>query len=101
MRVWADGDGISVGDVGFLVEYNYAMQGGRSVYRLEDRPPYTNQSHQPRLIGWCGSTNDVSVYGCGMAKCVRIAKNGRSLLESIEATEAVLEEFGYPELAET
>lgn len=45
---------LSVGNTGFLIEHYNELSGG-SRFELRDTPPYTNQSHQPRLSGWCGT----------------------------------------------
>lgn len=98
---WIDDDGRhAVGDVGFL--RRVCPQGQVERYDLDDRPPRTNRSHEPRLYGWCGETQNVNVYGAGMARVVRVAKNGRALIEHLRGADLVhaLEETGYPELAE-
>lgn len=94
-------DCLAVGDAGFLVERSHALQGWRR-YSLDSLPAHTNQSRQPRLYGWCGTTNDISVQAHGMAQVVRIAANGRVLVQVLEADElgAMLQAVGYPELAD-
>jgi hypothetical protein len=91
---------LTAGQIGFLVEKSHTLNGWTR-YELRDTPPYTNQSRQPMLHGWCGSYNDLSTSGHGMARVVRLAKNGRALVQELEGNELVeaLEEFGYPELA--
>jgi hypothetical protein len=51
-------------------------------------------------MGWCGSYNDLSTSGCGMARVVRVARNGRALVETLAGYDlaAALDELGYPEL---
>ena len=90
---------LTVGQVGFLVEFSNAIRRSER-YELRDRPPYTNQSHEPTLVGWCGSYNDLSTTGHGMARVVRLARNGRALVEELAGADltAALEELGYPEL---
>jgi hypothetical protein len=90
-----------MGQVGFLIERENVNKGGKGL-RLSDHPPITNLSHQPRLHGWCGTTNDVAVYARGMAKVVRVCKNGRAQVAKIEGDElkAALNDFGYPDLGE-
>lgn len=65
-------------------------------------PAHTNQSHKPRLRGWCGSWNDTSTYGRGVWEVVRVAKNGRCLLSELDGDEmqAVLDDLGYPDLTD-
>jgi hypothetical protein len=91
-----------VGRVGFLVSVK--PQGRAERLDLRDRPAHTNQSHEPRLTGWCGETNNVNVHAQGLAEVVRVAKNGRILLRTTEDPDAItaaLEELGYPELDPT
>ena len=98
---WADARGWSVGDVAFAVERTYVMRRERRVVALQSTPATTNQSNQPRLYGWCGTTDDVSVYADGVARVVRVSAIGRAQcvrLDGADAT-AALERLGYPELA--
>lgn len=101
MAQWIDEsaeDGYQIGQVGFLTRTS--PQGKADIWRLCDRPLRTNQSHEPRLTGWCGETNNVNRNAEGMARVVRIARNGRALVMPLEGAEltAALEELGYPEL---
>lgn len=102
MGYWIDGTGMEqAGQVGFVVERSNAIRRSESTL-LQDDPPRTNQSHEPRLTGWCGTTNDVAVYGRGMARVLRCSRSGqRVYVESLEGEElaAALDEAGYPELA--
>lgn len=84
-------------DVGFLVQTGHILR-GRVRYHLSTRPAHTNLSHEPRLYGWCGTTNDIAKYGKGLATVARRAKNGRVCLRRVEATPEILEELGWPEL---
>ncbi len=102
-RLWIEGEGLEVGDVGYLVEVhrqNYRAP-TTTTHHLADRPPYTNQSHEPRLHGWCGETNNVSRYGCGMARVQRVTANGRAFVVELTGAELLeaLEATGFPELA--
>ncbi len=102
---WIDSDDVyelEIGREGFLVSVK--PQGRAERFDLRDRPAHTNRSHEPRLVGWCGETNNVSVHAEGLAEIVRIAKNGRVLIRTIDAPEritAALEELGWPELDPT
>lgn len=91
-----------VGDVGFLVEVDHEMRDqGPQAYSLYDRPAHTNQSHMPRLEGWCGTTNGRIVYAHGLAKVVRALPNGRVQYEQLtDPTEiaTALDSLGYPDL---
>lgn len=92
----------AVGSIRFLVKLRSHTKGWEK-YELRDMPDHTQESLQPRLEGWCGRYNDVSTYACGLAKAVRLAKNGRVLVESVDPDspegEATLEELGYPDLS--
>lgn len=94
-------DTFRLGQVGFLVETIDVMR-GTARHELRSLPAHTNQSHEPRLTGWCGTYNDVATYGRGMARVARLAGNGRALVEVLTGNElrAALERLGYPELAE-
>lgn len=95
-------ESLAVGDIGFLIENSSEMNGGWERWELRDTPPYTNRSKMPRLNGWCGSYNNVSTNGHGIGKVIRVAKNGRCLIQTLEGDEqqAALEELGYPELGD-
>ncbi len=104
MALWIDDEGtmddfghIDNGELAFLVE-RFNENTGRTTYYLSRRPPHTNRSNEPRLNGWCGTTNNIAKYGRGLAKIVRRAKNGRAMLVPVAPTAEALEELGYPEL---
>lgn len=92
-------DSLTVGQVGFLVRH-HSENHGTDRWELRDTPAYTNQSHKPRLNGWCGSWNNVGTYGEGMAEVVKVARNGRAQVRLLEGEElqAALDELGYPDL---
>jgi len=99
MAEWIDG-AYEVGHIGFLVRKSNPMRHTEAVL-LTDRPAYTNQSHEPRLYGWCGAWNDTNTYGDGIARVVRAAKNGRCqivVVDEREEVEAYLERVGFPDL---
>ena len=99
-QIWTDEDRVfSTTEIGFLVRKHFDLQ-RRDVWVLSDRPAHTNQSHQPRLYGWCGTTDDISVNAEGLGRVVRVAKNGRARLVRVDVTPAALEALGYPELSE-
>lgn len=91
---------LRVGDVGFLIEISNPYK-RTETWILRDTPALTNQSREPLLHGWCGSYNDTSTNAHGMARVVKVARNGRAQIERLsgEDLEAALEELGYPELA--
>jgi hypothetical protein len=91
-------ESLNVGDVGFLIEFSNPSKS--ETWTLRDTPAHTNQSHQPRLHGWCGSWNNTNTNAHGMVKVVKVAKNGRAQVVQLEGDElrAALEELGYPEL---
>jgi hypothetical protein len=85
--------------IGFLASsHDNNQRGARTVYYLRQHPGRTNMSGEPKLCAWLGETNNVSRNACGLARVVRIAKNGRVCLARVEATPELLEELGYPEL---
>lgn len=92
-------ENLSVGDVGFLINFSNPIHGSDR-YEVRGTPAHTNQSHQPRLHGWCGSYNNLNTNACGMVKVERVAKNGRAFVRQLEGAElaGALEELGYPEL---
>lgn len=97
---WIDAqEQYNVGDKAFLILFSHENDRVES-YVLRDQPAYTNQSHQPRLEGWCGSYNNTSTSAMGAWEVVRIAKSGRYLIQELEgeALNEFLEEMGYPEL---
>ena len=99
--MWIDCDPDSDPTTGFLVEITHETKGGTR-HELRLRPPYTNQSREPRPMGWCGTYNDVATYGCGVWRVVRsVPESGRCKIEKVtdpEALEAFLEEVGFPDL---
>ena len=99
--IGTEGDTFTVGETGFLVEITHTTNGWTR-FSLRDHPPKTNQSFKPMLHGWCGSYNDVSTFGRGMARVERVAKNGRAFVRELTGDElvAALEDFGYPDLIE-
>lgn len=99
-QTWINADpGVAAGVVGFLVEHRNDRH-GVSTLCLEDRPPHTNQSHAPRLHGWCGTFNDVATYARGVVRVGRVLSNGRALVRELAGDElhAALHELGWPEL---
>jgi hypothetical protein len=100
--IWIDDDNceITSGRIGFLVETDRELDGGAKTYSLRAHPARGNQSGAPTLDGWCGSWNNVSTYGRGLARVARQAKNGRLCLARVPATPALLDELGYPELSD-
>jgi len=102
--LWMDNMEYEVGQIGFLV----LRSGDRwSNIKLYSRPAHTNQSHEPRLYGWCGSTNNISVDARGLGRVVRIAQaTERAMVLYLDQPEDAgivipwLAENGYPDLAE-
>jgi len=56
-------------------------QDGEERFELRADYPRTNQSHESRERGWCGSTNNVSVHACGCVEAY-IDKRGRTMLRA-------------------
>ncbi len=100
--MWVDADYDStVGSKAFLVETTNTSN-GVTTWGLQDSPLRTNQSHEPRLSGWCGETNNRSRYARGLVEIVRLSVNGeRCLVRQVTGAELreALEQFGHPELA--
>jgi hypothetical protein len=99
MATWIDGD-YAVGTVGFRIDRSNPIQHTEST-TLAQRPAHTNQSHAPRLFGWCGSWNDTNTYGNGVWRVTRRAANGRVQIVQVtdrEALAAFLDTVGYPGL---
>jgi hypothetical protein len=88
-----------IGTVGFLARHDYHRE-GRAAYFLEEKPCHTNMSHDPKLHGWCGTTNDVATHAMGLARVSQVTKNGRvrpTPLKDSEVPEA-LRGLGWPSL---
>lgn len=94
-------DTFQLGEVGFLVRLTNSIKGW-DYYQLRPRPATANYSFQPRLHGWCGTTNDTSVYADGMAMVSRVLPNGRAFVIPLEggALQEALESMGFPELGD-
>lgn len=45
-------------------------------YHVSTEPPRTNMSREVSVHGWCGTTNDVAVYGEGRAILTKWASSG-------------------------
>ena len=90
---------LSAGDVGFLIAKTNILRGSTR-YELRGIPAHTNQSHEPRLHGWCGTYNDLSTGARGVVRVERTAKNGRAFVRELEGSElaAALDDLGYPDL---
>lgn len=102
MNRWIDCDSYStqIGTTGYLVKTLNTSDGGTS-YSLRERPLHTNQSHQPRLYGWCGETDNRSRHARGVWRVVRMNKAGeRAQIVKLDGDElaAWLDGDGYPEL---
>jgi hypothetical protein len=101
LNLWIDADyDTQAGQIGFLIEREHNLQGWRKLH-ISDVPAHGNMDHRPHLNGWCGTTNDVAVYAHGMARVVKISKNGnRAYVHRLFGTDlsSALEEAGYPEL---
>ena len=74
----------------FLIRVVYNNQNGREVYRLAAEPGRTNQSHEQRLEGWLGETNNVSRHAEGAVEMYR-DKDGRMRYRKADA-QALLDE---------
>lgn len=88
----------SLGEAGFLVEV--CPQGKASRWLLRTRPQVTNDSQEPRLVGWCGETDNVSRFARGLARATVFTPNGRARIYPVvgEDCKTALELLAYPEL---
>ena len=103
MTIWTDNkyEQWGVGDVGFVAEWddtNSRTEG----HDFERGPFRKNLSHEPILVGWCGSTNNVSTTALGVGVVTRITNSGDrmriKMLHGDDLTEA-LDNLGWPDLA--
>jgi len=86
------------GLTGYLVE---TVHDGKVSWSLRERPLRTNQSNEPRLMGWCGETNNRSRTAHGVVEIVKVNKaNDRAMVARLrgERLASFLESDGYPEL---
>jgi hypothetical protein len=94
---------IPVGKIGFLTRAMSTNNGGET-WSLSAFPLHTNQSHMPRLYGWCGETNNVSRYAEGLALVEsQNPYNDRLRIRPVTdpaEIRAALEALDYPELAD-
>jgi hypothetical protein len=98
--MWIDCEYAEVGYIGYLVEV-LDTNTGRSCHTLHEQPARTNRSHEPRLSGWCGETNNRSLTACGVWRVVQLNRTGeRARIVGLTGDElsAFLEQDGYPEL---
>ena len=91
-------ESLRVGDTGFILHLSHIDRADR--YIVRDTPARTNRSFEDRLYGWCGSSEDLSTYACGIVRVVRVARNGRVLVTPLTgvARSTALAELGYPDL---
>jgi hypothetical protein len=89
-----------VGEVYFLSRLSPERRAAR--WFLDLSPCRTNQSREPRLFGWCGTTNNVELYAHGLARVEAFAKNGRTRITLVTwdspAGQQALLYLGYPDL---
>ena len=85
---------------GFLLEIS--PQGRATRHQLRDDPARTNQSREATLVGWCGETDNVSVYACGIWVVVdRSPNHQRAKIAQVtdrHEIEQFLDLVGWPEL---
>lgn len=100
MARWIGAEYVTVGEIGFLVRRVGENLQQADSYMLQDSPAMTNISREPRLVGWCGETNNVSIYAEGLARVVRVTANKRALIVAVPPAEvaAALDQLGWPEL---
>ena len=99
--MWIDYDNGPSDFIGYLVKATDTTTGYIS-YSLRERPLRTNKSHEPRLFGWCGTTNNVSLEAKGAWRVDHMNNfNDRAQIVQLKGDEltAFLNKDGYPELA--
>jgi hypothetical protein len=94
----------TVGAVLFLVE-SIDTNRGTSRRSLRGTPLRTNLSHEPRLQGWCGETDNISRHAHGMVVVTKIVDGhgdgyDRACCRRASDAEmtAACEAAGYPDL---
>jgi hypothetical protein len=102
--MWIDIDNydlhLEIGTIGYLVE-TLNTSSGRTTYALRERPLRTNQSHEPRLSGWCGETDNRSRYARGVWRVTKVNRAGdRASISRVTGADLArfLEEDGHPDL---
>jgi hypothetical protein len=70
MAFWAtENEGtLAVGDVGFVVERSHEGVDVTQVWKL---PARTNMSHEAKLRGYCGETNNIVITARGACEILR------------------------------
>jgi hypothetical protein len=99
--LWIHGRaGLAVGDAGFLVRISSATK--ESVrYVLRDRPPHTNQSHEPTPGDLCGPRTNIATHAVGVWRVLQVARYGRVEIQEVtdrDELAAFLDEHGFPDL---
>jgi len=98
--MWVDHDlPCKIGDTFFLVQLS--PQGRADVWRLQDAPARTNNSHESTLVGSCGETNNTHKQACGVWRVAAFNTKGtRVQLRELEgdALRAWLDAEGWGEL---
>lgn len=59
-----------VGEEGVLV--SRSPERGKTEWLLQADPPLTNSSREPKVAGWCGTTNNVSITAHGWHRVVKV-----------------------------
>lgn len=96
--MWLDGEE-NIGDRRFLVSI-FNTSNADTIYRLRTRPARTNRSHEAKLRGWCGETNNRSVTAEGAVVVVARTAHGRVRVRALRGADlaAFLLAEGWPEL---
>jgi hypothetical protein len=83
MNIWIDTNydaELNVGDVGYLVSSDNSNTRAWDVLTLHSTPLRTNRSHEERLTGWCGETDNVSRTAKGAWRVVKLNKKGDRMM---------------------
>jgi len=84
-----DGERPEPGDYYLLQRVD--TRSGEERWLLSTDPGRTNMSHETRLSGWLGTTNDIAMYARGHVRVSRDA-SGRTRFARIAAEDARVEE---------
>jgi hypothetical protein len=90
------------GSPGFMIEIS--PQGKENRFVLQSDPGRTNMSHEAKLFGWLGETNNVSRTAHGLWKVIDGSITGSRVKVGRVTDRAEIEKFlelvGWPELIE-
>lgn len=96
-----ESESICVDDIVFIYE-KFISNTGVTTTHISKTPVCTNRSHEPRLYGWCGETNNISYTGIGIGKVKKYYSSGRmkvyACAKGTPEEQLALDDVGYSEL---